>query len=127
MKLWWHCSIDWIWLLNIARMVFDDDLYGLIKEARELGILTEVIVVDVEADLAWERNQKAKENPDYYSSFHIKWDTLEILQGVLESYEMNIDFEEICEVGGEGGSNKFFRKGGKEKDEFFYMTNEEAL
>jgi predicted kinase len=83
----------------------DDELFAVINQAKKAGIRTEVIFLTVDADVAWERIQKA--DSAYFSSSQIKEDKLEVLSGVIEDYVFNQDFEKICEVGSDGGSVSF--------------------
>lgn len=103
----------------------DDELYSVINHAKKAGLRTEVIFLTADADIAWERVQKA--GPNYFSSYQTKEDTLEVLSGVIGDYVFNQDFEKICEVGSEGGSINFFRYKKDEQDVFFFTTDETAL
>lgn len=103
----------------------DEELFSMINQVKEAGLRTEVIFLTADADIAWERVQKA--GPNYFSSCQIKEETLEVLSGVIGDYVFNQDFEKICEVGSEGGSISFFRYKKEERDVFFFTTNETAL
>lgn len=101
---------------------FDDGLFAMCKKANSIGIRTELITLTCDADVAWERVQKA--GPDYFSSAKIKEDTEMLFLGVLEDVEFNMDFDRICEVGAEGGTISFFRFRKGNEDRFFFNTDE---
>ncbi|GMQ28688.1 hypothetical protein [Algoriphagus confluentis] len=101
---------------------YDDGLFAMIKKAKFLGIRTEVIALTCEADVAWNRVQKA--GLDYFPSKRIKEDTELIFMGVLEDVEFNLDFDRICEIGGEGGTISFFRFNKGNRDRFFFTSDE---
>ncbi len=103
----------------------DEELFSMINQVKKAGLRTEVIFLTADADIAWERVQKA--GPTYFSSRQIKEETLEVLSGVIGDYVFNQDFEKICEVGSEGGSISFFRYKKEERDVFFFTTDETAL
>jgi broad-specificity NMP kinase len=104
---------------------YDDELFALINKAHAVGLRPEVITLTADADTAWERVQHA--GSDYFPAAKSKEITAEILMGVLEDFELNQDFEKICEVGGEGGTISFYRyvRGGENR--FFFSTDETAL
>ena len=104
---------------------YDEEMFSVINQAKKAGLRTEVICLTVDADIAWERIQKA--DSAYFSSGQIKEETLEVLTGVIGDYVFNQDFEKICEVGSEGGSISFFRYKKEEQDAFFFSTDETAL
>jgi len=103
----------------------DGELISMINEVKKAGLRAELIFLTADADIAWERVQKA--DPNYFSSCQIKEETLEVLSGVIQDYVFNQDFEKICEVGSEGGSISFFRYKKNERDVFFFTTDETAL
>lgn len=103
----------------------EDELFSVINQAKKASIHTEVIGLTVDADVAWERVQKA--DTTYFSSYLIKEETLEVLSGVIEDFVINQDFERICEVGSEGGSISFFRYKKEGRDIFYFITDETAL
>ncbi|MCS5490546.1 hypothetical protein [Algoriphagus limi] len=101
---------------------YDEGLFSLCNKAKSLGIRTEVITITTDADVAWERVQKA--GRDYFPSSRIKEDTEMVLMGVLEDVEFNLDFERICEIGAEGGTINFYRFKKGNQDRFFFTTDE---
>lgn len=101
---------------------FDDGLHAMLKKAKSLRIETELIMLTTDAEIAWERIQKARS--DYYPSVNSKEDTELVFMGVLEDVEFNLDFERICEVGSEGGSLSFYRFKRGDEDRFFFTTDE---
>lgn len=103
----------------------DNELFSVINQAGKAGLRTEVICLTVDADVAWERIQKA--DSTYFCSCLIKEETLEILSDVLDDYVFNQGFEKICEVGSEGGSISFFKYKKGDRDVFFFSTDETAL
>jgi len=103
---------------------YDGDLITLVKEARTIGIHTELIAISLDSEIAQHRIQTA--SPDYYPSLEIKDATIEILQGVLESYGMNQDFEEICEIESDESVISFFKAVREGKECFFYNTDPKA-
>ncbi|ERM80784.1 hypothetical protein P872_21000 [Rhodonellum psychrophilum GCM71 = DSM 17998] len=106
---------------------FDDDFISLIKEAKFIGIKTEVIQLTVDANEAWARTEIAAQDKGYYPSYKLREDNLEILTEILDSYALSQTLEVICEVGGEGGSVKFYRVKNNGKERFFFLTDESAL
>lgn len=100
----------------------DGEFTDVLKQAKKCGIRTEVIQITLDKDLAWERIHHA--DGTYVSSLKTNEETLEILMGVLESYSMNLDFEEICTIGTDDGFLTFFRKGEEGKDTFFFVKED---
>jgi hypothetical protein len=101
---------------------FDDGLFALINKAKSLGIRTNLITLTCDADVAWERVQKA--GADYFPSAKMKEDTELVFMGVLEDVEFNLDFDRICEIGVEEGTISFFRFKKGNQDRFFFTTDE---
>jgi predicted kinase len=99
---------------------FDEDLYGIIDFARKMGLQTELIFLDVDAEDAWTRIQLS--GKDYFPSFELKEPTLEILQGILEDFEFNQEIEQICELGTDKGNIQFFKRKNEDGDLYFYNT-----
>jgi hypothetical protein len=58
---------------------YDDDFMSLIKEAKFIGIKTEVIQLTVDANEAWARTEKSQQDKDDYPSYKLREDNLEIL------------------------------------------------
>ena len=63
----------------------------------------------------------------YFPSVKTNEETMEVLQGVIESYAMNLDFEEICTIGTDDGFLRLFRKGEDGKDTFFFVKDDEVI
>ncbi|GAB2491795.1 P-loop nucleotide/nucleoside kinase family protein [Algoriphagus taiwanensis] len=101
---------------------FDDGLFAMTKKAKSLGVRIEVIALTCDVDEAWNRVQKA--GSAYFPSARIKEDTEFIFMGILEDVEFNLDFDRICEIGGEGGTISFFRFKKGSQDRFFFTTDE---
>jgi len=103
---------------------FDDDLFAVVKEARKIGILTEIIHLTIDPGEAMDRLENARNIPAYFPSINYKEDSLIILSGVMESYAMNSGFEVVCELAAGEESIKLFRIGSGEEEQFFYMGND---
>lgn len=106
---------------------YDDDFISLIKEAKFMGIRTEIIQLTVDANGAWARTERARQDKSYYPSYKLREDNLEILSEILDSFSLSQTLDVICEIGGEGGSIKFYRIENNGKERFFFLTNESAL
>ncbi|WP_194777073.1 DEAD/DEAH box helicase family protein [Pararhodonellum marinum] len=104
---------------------YDEGLMAILAQAKSAGLRTEWIHLDTELEIAKKRIEKAGKS--YCSSENVQDETLEILEGVIETYLFNIDFEEICEVGTGSGCIKFFRKGCDGKNVYFFLSNETTL
>ncbi|WP_373494922.1 hypothetical protein [Aquiflexum sp.] len=103
----------------------DGEFMNSLKQARSCGLRTEIIQMTLDKDLAWERVQHA--DASYFPSLKTNEETLEILQGVIESYSMNLDFEEICTIGLDDGFLKFFRKGEEGNETFFFVNDDTVI
>jgi len=103
---------------------FDDDLCAMVKEAKKIGVQTEIIHLAIDPVEALARLEKARNNTAYFPSQNYKEDSLIILAGVMESYGMNSGFEIVCELAAGEESIKLFRIGSGEEEQFFYMSND---
>lgn len=97
------------------------DFKKVLEQAKKCGIRTEIIQIDLDKDLAWERIQHADNS--YFPSANTNEETLEILMGVIESYSMNLDFEEICTMGLDDGFIVFFRRVDDGKETYFFVRD----
>ena len=102
----------------------DDDLFALVKEARIIGLPTEIIHLTIDSGEAIDRLALAKNNSLYFPSQKFKEDSLIILSGVMESYAMNRGFEVVCELATGEETVKLFRIISGEEEQFFYMSND---
>lgn len=102
----------------------DDDLFALVKEARIIGLPTEIIHLTIDSGEAIDRLALAKNNSLYFPSQKFKEDSLIILSGVMESYAMNRGFEVVCELAAGEETVKLFRIVRGEEEQFFYMSND---
>jgi hypothetical protein len=103
----------------------DGDFTKVLKQARKSGIRTEVIQIVLDKDIAWERIHQT--DSSYFPSANTNEETLEILMGVIESYSMNLDFEEICTIGMDDGFLLFFRRGDEGKDTYFFVKDDTEI
>lgn len=103
---------------------YDDDLFALVKEARIIGLPTEIIHLTIDSGEAIDRLALAKNNSLYFPSQKFKEDSLIILSGVMESYAMNRGFEVVCELAAGEETVKLFRIVSGEEEQFFYMSND---
>ncbi|MBS9525394.1 hypothetical protein KI659_15345 [Litoribacter alkaliphilus] len=102
---------------------YDDDFAALVKYAQKTGICVEVIHIELDEMLAGERIAQA-DPQRYFSSAKLREETLEVLEGVIDSFEANQNFELILELGGENGSTVFYRSGEEGEERYFYLTPE---
>jgi predicted kinase len=99
---------------------FDEDLYGIIECAREKSLQAELIFLDVDAEVSWNRIQCS--GKEYFPSLELKEPTVELLQGILEDFEFNQNIEQICELGTDHGYIQFFKRKNEGGDLYFYNT-----
>ncbi|WP_143962808.1 DEAD/DEAH box helicase family protein [Litoribacter populi] len=102
---------------------YDDDFANLIRYAKKAGILAEVIHIHLEDQISNERINQA-DPQTYFSSANLREETLEVLEGVVDSFKANQDFDLILELGGENGSTVFYRSGEQGEEKYFYITPE---
>lgn len=99
----------------------EDGFKGVLEQAKKCGIRTEIIQIALDKELAWERILNA--DGSYFPSADTNEGTLEILMGVIESYSMNLDFEEICTIGLDDGFLLFFRRVDDGKETYFFVRD----
>ncbi|MFD2202334.1 AAA family ATPase [Shivajiella indica] len=109
-------------IVEYCAIGFDEDLFGIISLAHNMGIQTELIFLDVDAEVAWKRILDSEK--DYFPSLELKEPTIEILQSILEDFEFNQDIEQICELGSDNGNIQFFKRKNEDGDLYFYHTSQ---
>lgn len=99
----------------------DEGIADLISLAKKLGINTEIIFLDLDANEAFQRVQKS--GPDYFPSHSIKEMTEDILICTLYSIEENKGLTEICSVASEALDISLFKKSEEGIESYFYISS----
>lgn len=98
----------------------DEGLADVISLAKKLGINTEIMFLDLDANEAFQRVQKS--GSDYFPSYSIKEMTEDILICTLYSIEENMGLTEIFSVISEALDISFFKKSEEGNESYFYIS-----
>jgi hypothetical protein len=101
-------------------IAFDDEMLEIVQFAKRLGI--QVQVINMENGEVNCQESLVDQSQEGYSSYDLREDTLQVLEGLLETYELNQEFELVVELGGESGSINFYKMVREGQERFFFLS-----
>lgn len=99
---------------------YHDDFENLCSLGKKMGLSVECLHLTEAFSM-----QESRRSTDHYSSFLYAYETLEVLEGVLESYEINKTFETIMEITTEDGFITLFSMQQENGETIYFYTRDD--